>query len=468
MFNCPEWGILVNSITLYGSTDIASNRNVLASISLNITSCDSLVRVCITSSVSSSFPVLTLGFNLSSASTWVHLAEVSFYGADPTCPPDSILNPTSPSTTSGSDQSTPTLPITTGTTPTMGNTEDTSTTEGYNITIIIAPVVITISIICIIITIMIVFISVRHFSPRYKNNTSADIALREGHTTSHGQVMCEETGQVHYSAVQSNVDDPSDQTNQFNDDQNVEQPPAQLLSFQVDGEKKIISTATQEEAPPFAFAVYSQVNKEKRNEGSNNEYTPSLNPEPSFPVDEMYAQVDKKNKKKAKKKSIPPQPCSPVDQLYAQVDKKEKCIPQLEEPSSSIDQMYAQVDKTKKKASMKLESAPQLEEPSSSIDQLYAQVDKTNKKKARKKLESTPPQMRESFQQMDTQVDKGNTDFLNTDALSVEIGAAVYSVVNKPSPPQVPLKSGLLMEELILSTKIINDEHIMNMSKKNS
>ncbi len=38
----------------------------------------------------------------------------------------------------------------------------------------------------------------------------------------------------------------------------------QLLSFQVDGEKKIISTATEEEAPPFAFAVYSQVDKEKR------------------------------------------------------------------------------------------------------------------------------------------------------------------------------------------------------------
>ncbi len=82
----------------------------------------------------------------------------------------------------------------------MGNTEDTSTTEGSNnyYTIIIAPVVIAISIICIIITIMIVFISVRYFSPRYKNNTSADIA-REGHTTSHGQVMIEETGQVHES-----------------------------------------------------------------------------------------------------------------------------------------------------------------------------------------------------------------------------------------------------------------------------
>ncbi len=146
------------------------------------------------------------------------------------------------------------------------------------------------------------------------------------------------------------MDDPLDQTNQFNNEQNVEQSPAQLLSIQVDGEKKILSTATQEEAPPFAFAVYSQVDKEKRNEGKRNinESTPSLNPEPSFPVDKMYAQVDKK---KAQKKSIPPQPCS-----------------QLEEPSSSIDQLYAQVDKrNKKRASKTLESTPPLEEPSSSI-----------------------------------------------------------------------------------------------------
>ncbi len=36
-------------------------------------------------------------------------------------------------------------------------------------------------------------------------------------------------------------------------------------------------------------------------------------------------------------------------------------------------------------------------------------------------------QMRES---LDTQVDKGN---INTDVISVEIGAAVYSVVNQPT-----------------------------------
>ncbi len=93
MFNCPEWGISVDSITLYESTCGASIRNILATISPTITSCDSLVRVCISRSVSSTLTALTLRFHLSSASTWVHLAEVSF---GPTCQPDSILDPIPP------------------------------------------------------------------------------------------------------------------------------------------------------------------------------------------------------------------------------------------------------------------------------------------------------------------------------------------------------------------------------------
>ncbi len=128
MFNCPEWGISVDSIILYGSTTVTFIGKVLVNISPTITSCDSLVRVCISRPVSYTQTALTLRFQLSSASTWVHLAEVSFYGDDPTSPPDSILNLTSLPTTSGSDLST----ITTKTTTTMGNTEDRSTTEGSN------------------------------------------------------------------------------------------------------------------------------------------------------------------------------------------------------------------------------------------------------------------------------------------------------------------------------------------------
>ncbi len=81
MFNCPEWGISVDTITLRGSNKTSSIRNILLNMSPTITSCDSLVRVCISRSVSSTLTALTLLFQLSPASTWVHLAEVSFYGA---------------------------------------------------------------------------------------------------------------------------------------------------------------------------------------------------------------------------------------------------------------------------------------------------------------------------------------------------------------------------------------------------
>ncbi len=195
LFNCPEWGISVDNITLLVTTTASSIGRSLITISPTNTSCDSLVRVCISISVSTNDSISTLSFQLSPAFTWVHLAEVSFYEADPTCPPDSILNITPPPITSESVTSATTI----------------MTSSIADLILIIIPVVIVISIICIIITIVIVLVSVRYSSPRYKNNTSADITLREGHTTSHGQVMIEETGQVYYSTVQSNVDDPSDQ-----------------------------------------------------------------------------------------------------------------------------------------------------------------------------------------------------------------------------------------------------------------
>ncbi len=106
MFNCPEWGISVDSIILYGSTTTTSIGSTLTAINPTITSCDSLVRVCISRPVSSTLTALTLRFQLSSASTWVHLAEVSFFGAGSTCPPDSIVNSTAGAIATESDIST--------------------------------------------------------------------------------------------------------------------------------------------------------------------------------------------------------------------------------------------------------------------------------------------------------------------------------------------------------------------------
>ena len=154
------------------------------------------------------------------------------------------------------------------------------------------------------------------------------------------------------------------------------------------------------------------------------------------PVDQLYARVDKKKKEKGEGSGSSE---TAVDQLYAQVDKKKKGKKKAkedEEPTSSpetaVDQLYAQVDKKKKgKKKAKEDEAPtsslqtpdaQVDEltssPETAVDQLYAQVDKKKKKKSKEK-----------------------------EVCPEELGA-VYSVVNKPSPPQVPTKSQELLDEL--------------------
>ena len=135
----------------------------------------------------------------------------------------------------------------------------------------------------------------------------------------------------------------------------------------------------------------------------------------------------------------------PLSQLYAQVDedvKKPKkksedvfATDQQEEVSASA--LYAQVDEKKKKKKKKEEDTSP-HEP----DQLYAQVDK---KKSKKKKEDTPPHEPD---QLYAQVDKKKRKKEEIEEVPLQESGDVYSVVNKPSVPPVPLKSDLLMKEL--------------------
>lgn len=92
LFNCPQWGIGVDSITLAAENN---NRmiNTLAIDSSALASCESLVRVCM-QYFTCSDTSFNMTFGLSNGSTWVHLAEVTFYdGWNATvCPPDAVLN----------------------------------------------------------------------------------------------------------------------------------------------------------------------------------------------------------------------------------------------------------------------------------------------------------------------------------------------------------------------------------------
>ena len=122
MFNCPEWGISFSTISLFSATSTSGSRIYLTSISPTTTSCDSLVRVCISHTVSFIQPVLTLVFTPHSTSNWIHLAEVTLYASGSTCPSETIINPP------------PTIPTTqqrnmTQTTPEMIVTATTRTEE---------------------------------------------------------------------------------------------------------------------------------------------------------------------------------------------------------------------------------------------------------------------------------------------------------------------------------------------------
>ena len=68
MFNCPQWGISLQRV------HIGSNS---FSILHNITSCDSLVRVCAT--VPRNSTSMSLFFFPYTGSNWTHLAELTFY-----------------------------------------------------------------------------------------------------------------------------------------------------------------------------------------------------------------------------------------------------------------------------------------------------------------------------------------------------------------------------------------------------
>ena len=124
----------------------------------------------------------------------------------------------------------------------------------------------------------------------------------------------------------------------------------------------------------------------------------------------------------------------------------------------TVSQLYSQVDKTNKKA-MTEESATSLLETEvpGPIHQLYAQVNKPKKKAkttAGKAVtspssvpaSSQPPEVEPPVDQLYAQVDKKKQKSKEKEVCPEESGA-VYSVVNKPSSPQLPPKSQELLEQ---------------------
>ena len=90
LFNCPEWGIATSRITIQTSQIFHQDYYSFKDIDPTLTSCDSLVRVCL--HIDTNHVLGTLRFESPPGSNWTHLAEVTFYTDISTCPPDTVLN----------------------------------------------------------------------------------------------------------------------------------------------------------------------------------------------------------------------------------------------------------------------------------------------------------------------------------------------------------------------------------------
>ena len=78
MFNCPEWGIAVQTVGILTGSSISENGSLSGVFNPPNTSCDSLVSMCLSQSTTD--PVITLKFFPPPGADWLHLAEVTFYG----------------------------------------------------------------------------------------------------------------------------------------------------------------------------------------------------------------------------------------------------------------------------------------------------------------------------------------------------------------------------------------------------
>jgi hypothetical protein len=137
MFNCPAWGVAVESVRLLASPSSSFNavRELQREVMPSISSCQSLIRLCIATPIR--LPILTLQFNLPPGSRWVHLAEINIYRGAPNCEfeatvhtplptPEMTTTPLQPITTT--DTSTATT-VTTSEKTTMVTQEETTRPE---------------------------------------------------------------------------------------------------------------------------------------------------------------------------------------------------------------------------------------------------------------------------------------------------------------------------------------------------
>ena len=400
MFNCPEMGISVQSISLRDNdgTVIESSSDMNS-----ITSCDSLVRLCV-STTAINLLVVTIQFDLDTDSNWVHLAEVTIYYDSTTCPPDTIITtemntstntlpgPSTPTTATSTTLEMTTIPTESDTTP--GND---ITTNGTTDEDVIIPVVVVICVVFMIVGIMAaVLIQWRY----HKHKTSHHTALGEGHSHAHTHSHSppvnkfEETGQVCYSSPPEALGPLSPSHDTYS---HLQRDTSEGRGgAQSEGEYSVVHM--KECKGKGEYSVLFHANKPHVLERDKMEAMTT-----GDSTSHVYAQIDgvKKGKKETGSTGVTTHPAA-----YSSLDMSMSW--EMAKPDTHL---YAQVDKKKKEA-----THPHTPEADTAVDQLCAQVDKNQKEK-----EVSVP---------------------------LQESGPVYSALNKPSPPQLPAKSDLLMEDL--------------------
>jgi hypothetical protein len=294
MLNCPEKGISVQTINILSAPSLSESPSLFGTLNVLITSCDSLVRVCIPQSTTQ--PVIYVRFIPPPGSTWAHLAEVEFHDSDSMCPPDAL--------TTAPPQVATTL---------VGITHPTPTSSATIVIAVVSASCVVLLIVCLLAAVLILW---RCYYVKYhQNNTTAE---GEGHTHSHTQpvTLSEETGQVYYSTAQEVA--PQDSEDMY----------SHISRNSAAKEQPVSSSAGFRE---YSTLFYDECGIKADQAVQDDRKKAVRTCEGDMPVDQLYAQVDNKKKDDNKKKkdgngvyTQTPEAAVQVDQLYAQVDKKKK------------------------------------------------------------------------------------------------------------------------------------------------
>ena len=358
-FTCPELGIAAREIDLI---DTFHNRHVrvVTDHSINIKSCEHLVRYCIRGKSTDRF--LGLKFEFEIGTDWLHLAEVRFHTNSSACPHDTIITPPPPPTTTPPPATT--SPPSLGTTNTSntssqvpGPPQSTSVTTmninstGANLILIAVPASVAFLLLLAVFMVAVLIIcKCKHRKPN-KSSLARDVELEKYAAVSGDKPPLPGGGEAGASALHVQVYTEVNIVNHPTQTHQETESGMDQLYDQVDIKTNI------RRVPPSAVAT----------ENITSQYSEL---QASDPVDQLYAQVDKKKGKKKKHgvdsqpSANPPSqaadmgPSEPVDQLYAQVDKKQKGQKKTKEPADShspetvpshppVMELYAQVGQEK-------------------------------------------------------------------------------------------------------------------------